>query len=157
MAEEETGFTFVDKRRAATEAPATVQAAAEAPAVDIPQATDPLPEMAAQEASLGGDLGEDGLGADPGPPSTYDLIGYCLNLMAQQAWQKLGLLADPQTGEAKPDLAEAKVAIDTVGDLAGRLETAPETIIPADFRRDLRTLLNDLRLNYVSQSGPSLP
>lgn len=163
MAEEETGFTFVDKRRAATEAPATVQAAAEAPAVDIPQATDPLPEMAAQEADLGeGGLGADGLGegdlgAEAGPPSTYDLIGYCLNLMAQQAWQKLGLLADPQTGEAKPDLAEAKVAIDTVGDLAGRLETAPETLIPADFRRDLRTLLNDLRLNYVFQSGPSLP
>ncbi len=154
MAEEETGFTFVDKRRAAPEAPV----AAQVPVVDAPQSAEAQQETAVQESDFGQDgLGGDDPGADPGPPSTYDLIGYCLNLMAQQAWQKLGLLADPQTGEAKPDLAEAKVAIDTVGDLAGRLETAPETIIPADFRRDLRTLLNDLRLNYVSQSGPSLP
>lgn len=162
MAEEETGFTFVDKRRAAPEAPAAVQDAPEAPAAAAPPTAE-APSVAGvqadtQEAGVGEDgLGEDGPGEDPGPPSTYDLIGYCLNLMAQQAWQKLGLLADPQTGEARPDLAEAKVAIDTVGDLAGRLETAPETIIPADFRRDLRTLLNDLRLNYVSQSGSSLP
>ncbi len=88
-----------------------------------------------------------------GAPSTYDLIGYCINLLASQAWQKMGLLADPQTGEAQPDLAEAKVAIDTVGDLAARLETAPEALVPADLRRELRTLLNDLRLNYVSQRG----
>ncbi len=156
MAEEETGFTFVDKRRAAPEAPPAVQSAAEAPAMTVPQSAAPQ-EADILEDNLGeSGLGEDGLAEDPGPPSTYDLIGYCLNLMAQQAWQKLGLLADPQTGEARPDLAEAKVAIDTVGDLAARLETAPEILIPADFRRDLRTLLNDLRLNYVSQSGPSI-
>ena len=40
------------------------------------------------------------------------MIGYCINLLASQAWQKLGLLADPQTGEAQPDLDEAKLAID---------------------------------------------
>ena len=88
-------------------------------------------------------------------PSTYDLLGYCINLLSSQAWQKLGLLADPQTGEAKPDLLEAKVAIDAVGDLAAHLETAPEAVISADMRRDLRTLLNDLRLNYISQRGTS--
>lgn len=86
-------------------------------------------------------------------PGTYELIGYCINLLAQQAWLKLGLLADPQTGIAAPDLDEAKVAVDTVGDLAARLEAAPEGIVPADLRRDLKTLLNDLRLNYVSQRG----
>jgi hypothetical protein len=141
MAEEEAGFTFVDKRRTQAEGP--VEAVAAAP---------PEPLEATVEAG-GSESDEDGAGGVA--PSTYDLIGYCINLLSSQAWQKLGLLADPQTGEAKPDLAEAKVAIDTVGDLAARLETAPDAVISADMRRDLRTLLNDLRLNYVSQRGPS--
>ncbi len=141
MAEEEAGFTFVDKRRAQAEAPTETVAAAEPEPRETPpvEADDNLDEELAAGIA----------------PSTYDLIGYCINLLSSQAWQKLGLLADPQTGEAAPDLAEAKVAIDTVGDLAARLETAPEDVISADMRRDLRTLLNDLRLNYVSQRGPS--
>jgi hypothetical protein len=138
MAEEETGFTFVDKRRTAPEAALSVTA--EAPAVEAP----------AMETSGSAN----GFEPDEAAPTTYDIIGYCINLLASQAWQKLGLLADPQTGEAQPDLAEAKVAIDAVSDLAARMDTAPDSIIPADLRRDLRTLVNDLRLNYVSQRGP---
>ena len=146
MAEEEAGFTFVDKRRtqaaAPTEpAPKPVSVAEPVAAVDMPD--DDL------DAPTGAEMGQ---GA---APTTYDLIGYCLNLLTSQAWQKLGLLADPQTGEANPDLAEAKLAIDTVGDLAARLETAPPEIVPAEMRQELRTLLNDLRLNYVSQRGPT--
>ncbi|MGI4789573.1 MAG: DUF1844 domain-containing protein [Janthinobacterium lividum] len=145
MAEEEQGFTFVDKRRNVPEAaeivPETVTSVmGEEPVSDLSESDDQL-EAALDESSPA--------------PTTYDLIGYCINLLASQAWQKLGLLADPQTGEAQPDLAEAKVAIDAVGDLAGRLDAAPDTLVPADLRRDLRTLVNDLRLNYVSQRGPS--
>lgn len=142
MAEEEAGFTFVDKRRTQAEAPVETVAAAKPEPLETPV-------VEADDNELDEEL------AAGIAPSTYDLIGYCINLLSSQAWQKLGLLADPQTGEAQPDLAEAKVAIDTVGDLAARLETAPEAVISADMRRDLRTLLNDLRLNYVSQRGPS--
>lgn len=142
MAEEEAGFTFVDKRRTAAEAP-----------------SEPVTEAgsvagAAETVEVGGEA-EGDEPATGAVPSTYDLIGYCINLLSSQAWQNLGLLADPQTGEAQQNLAEAKVAIDAVSDLAARLESAPESVIPADMRRDLRTLLNDLRLNYVSQRGPS--
>jgi len=143
MAEEEAGFTFVDKRRSQPEAPA-----APAPEPIAAQAAVDLTDL--EDADLDEQL------AEGVAPSTYDLIGYCINLLSSQAWQKLGLLADPQTGEAAPDLDDAKVAIDAVGDLAARLETAPEAVISADMRRDLRTLLNDLRLNYVSQRGPSV-
>lgn len=144
MADEEAGFTFVDKRRTASETPAET-----APKSD-PEVMSEAEESAIEESAMEAD--ED-LEAAAGAPGTYDLIGYCINLLASQAWQKLGLLADPQTGEAQPDLADAKVAIDTVGDLAARLESAPETIISPAMRRDLHTLLNDLRLNYVSQRG----
>ena len=136
MAEEETGFTFVDKRRTAPET--------------APDAAPEIVPEAVEELSSFDETGD----AD-GAPTTYEMIGYCINLLASQAWQKLGLLADPQTGEAQPDLAEAKVAIDAVGDLAARLDTAPDLAVPADLRRDLRTLVNDLRLNYVSQRGPT--
>ncbi len=152
MAEEETGFTFVDKRRTAPEAapepsPATTAETTEMPAeMPAEMGAGEVSEVFPDENPLGDQSGE-------AAPTTYDMIGYCINLLASQAWQKLGLLADPQTGEAQPDLTEAKVAIDSVSDLAARLDAAPETIIPADLRRDLRTLVNDLRLNYVSQRG----
>ena len=81
----------------------------------------------------------------------YGLIGYCISLLSSVAWQKMGLIANPQTGEAKADLAQAKVAVDAVGDLSAYLEAAPEDALPAEMRRELRTLMNDLRLNYVSQ------
>ena len=142
MAEEETGFTFVDKRRPAPDAvPEPVSGIFES-----------LPEEVLADASRMEAGGEEA-GQTSAVPTTYDLIGYCINLLASQAWQKLGLLADPQTGEAQPDLAEAKVAIDAVSDLAAHLDKAPEEVVPSDLRRDLRTLVNDLRLNYVSQRG----
>ncbi len=149
MAEEETGFTFVDRRRTVPD-----------PAPEVPRETPADPELVTEALN-----GEDKADTDyltsadaegeGRAPTTYDLLGYCINLLASQAWQKLGLLADPQTGEAQPDLAEAKVAIDAVGDLASRLEAASDGVVPADLRRDLKTLVNDLRLNYVSQRGPS--
>ncbi len=139
MAEEES-FTFVDRRRTQTEAPPEPVSET----VAVAETSEPSGEDwedAEDEAAAGR------------APSAYDLIGYCINLLASQAWQNLGLLADPQTGEAARDLDQAKVAIDTVSDLAARLESAPESQVPAALRRELRTLLNDLRLNYVSQRG----
>ena len=147
MAEEETGFTFVDRRRTAPEAVPEPAAAPQAFQSQVYENTLDEPQGDSSQAS-------DSQPADAAP-TTYDMLGYCINLLASQAWQKLGLLADPQTGEAQPDLEEAKLAIDAVGDLAARLDSAPETIIPADLRRELRTLVNDLRLNYVSQRGPA--
>ena len=149
MAEEESGFTFVDKRR--TQVEAAPEAAPE-PEAAVPEVRAEAPPEAVKVEDS--DLLED---ADAqGTPSTYELIGYCINLLASQAWQNLGLLADPQTGEAKPNLAEAKVAIDAVSGLASHFETAPEATVPAAMRRELRTLLNDLRLNYVSRRGPDV-
>ena len=140
MAEEETGFTFVDKRSAQPDSPGENTAEAPTDAI-IDEMTEPKQVAADGQQS----------------PGTYDLIGYCLNLLASQAWQKLGLLADPQTGEAKPDLIEAKLAIDVVGDLAAHLESASDTQVPSDMKRELRVLLNDLRLNYVARRGDDSP
>ncbi|BDI32990.1 hypothetical protein CCAX7_50410 [Capsulimonas corticalis] len=130
MAEEET-FTFVDKRgsAAAEEAPAAAPAASEPEIVDAGNAEEEGDEI----------------------PDVYQLLQYVTSLLATEAWHKLGLIAHPQTGEAKADLPQAKVAIDVVADLVTHMEKAPETIFPPNGRRELRNLLNDLRLNYVAQ------
>ena len=140
MADEEQGFTFVDKRRAAAETPA--------PDVALPDA-EPLADMPEAFAPAEADEAQDG------PSDIYSVLGYCMSILASEAWQLLGLIADRQTGEAQQDLAQAKVAIDAAGDLAARLEAAPIAFVPEALKRDLRTLLQDLRLNYVSQQGQS--
>lgn len=142
MADEEQGFTFVDKRGTQTE---TVTSEAVPPAETPSQSAPDLDEQGFED--------EDGDGA---APDIYSLIGYCVSLLSAQAWQCLGLLADPQTGQAQADLAQAKVAIDAVGDLAARLESAPREAVPENMRRELRTLVNDLRLNFVSRQNQPL-
>ena len=139
MAEEESGFTFVDRRH--------VQAS-DTPEPDTAEPSVPLTAEDALAADAASSASE-----DAEAPDIYGVLGYCISLLATEAWQKLGLLADPQSGEATMDLAQAKVAIDAVGDLAARLDSAPEEAVPASLRRDLKTLLNDLRLNYVSRRG----
>ncbi len=142
MADEEQGFTFVDKRRAAADMPAADTAIpASEPAIE----TSELPDFAHEDE------------AQDGPADIYSVVGYCMSILASEAWQKLGLIADQKTGEAVQDLTQAKVAIDAAGDLAAHLEAAPTEFVPDALRRDLRTLLQDLRLNYVSQQGQSAP
>ena len=168
MAEEETGFTFVDKRRAGdtsvAEPPSegdshngsgnTAVVVDEIPAPEtageIPgQAQEPAPETSPDGAAQN----EAGGGEPTEAPDVYALASYCLQLFAQESWQKMGLIGDPRTGLVTKDLEQAKVAIDLVSDIAAKLDAAPEDRIPQRMKRDLRTLLNDLRLNYVSQRG----
>ena len=142
MTEAKEGFTFVDKRRTQT--------------VENP---DSAPDETTGRSSAAVETAEadpDSDGSDSvGEADIYQILGYFTSLLANEAWQKLGLIANPQTGEAKADLSQARVAIDTVGDLVARLEAAPEASVPAQMRRELRTLLNDLRLNYVSRQNPN--
>jgi hypothetical protein len=140
--EEEEGFTFVDKRRTQS--------------AEVPERVADAPPVVSEETGETEDWGGEEIGAEGGDeaglaPDVYGVIGYCISLLATEAWHKLGLLADPRTGEAIADLGQAKAAVDAVGDLAARLEAAPTESVPESLRRDLRTLLNDLRLNYVSQ------
>ncbi len=148
MAEDEAGFTFVDKRKVVAEDDAGDVTVDEAP-IESPSPesrTDASPSDAEQD---GDEPDADTISGEA--PDVYMLLQYCTKLLAADAWQKMGLLADPRTGEAKADLSQAKVAIDAVGDLIARIETASETVVSAVERRELRNLLNDLRLNYVNQ------
>lgn len=148
MTDQEEGFAFVDKRGARTDlGDLSAQQAENEAKLDADQGTDqPAVDSSPSES-------EDAEFNDEEPPDTYSLISYCVSLLASDAWQKLGLVAGPKAGEAQADLKQAKVAIDAVGELAAHLEAAPPEAIPENLRRELRVLMQDLRLNFVAQQN----
>ncbi|CAN5516871.1 hypothetical protein BH11ARM1_BH11ARM1_17470 [soil metagenome] len=83
------------------------------------------------------------------PLSVYDLLPFFIEQTASVAWQKLGLQHDPVTGALDQDLTQARVAIDVVAFMASQLETQLDE---AD-KRQLQTMVRDLRINFVQKSG----
>lgn len=81
----------------------------------------------------------------------YGVLRLCIGLLSAQAWQCLGLVADPASGEAKKDLEQARLCIDSVAALVERLSPGVELA----ERRELENLVSNLRLNFVTQSQAS--
>jgi hypothetical protein len=82
-------------------------------------------------------------------PTVFDHIAVMLDQMAGVAWQKLGLQPDMVTGQIEPNLEQARVAIDVVSFLAGRLE--PQ--LDEDDKRQVQSLVRDLKINFVQKGG----
>lgn len=76
---------------------------------------------------------------------TYTILSVFLGLLAERAWQTMGLRAKPGTDKIETDLQEAKTAIDTVSFLVEKLQAR----LPDEERRRLEGLIADLKLNYV--------
>jgi hypothetical protein len=121
------GFTFVDKRRAAE------------------------PEAGQESEPSESDVVADDLDDADAPDTTYQIALYALGLLQMNAIQQLGLIADPKTGKANRDLGQARVAIDCVASLAAVLD-APDSALDSALRQNVRRVLTDLRLNYVTQT-----
>ena len=82
-------------------------------------------------------------------PTVFDHIAVLLDQMAGVAWQKLGLQPDMVTGQIEPNLEQARVAIDVVSFLAGRLD--PQ--LDEDDKRQVQSLVRDLKINFVQKGG----
>lgn len=132
---EERGFEVVDKRGARAEEP-------QAPAAD---------ETAAAEVEPGDEGGEEMPNFSGFNPlagiTTSGILQMTWGLLSERAWIDMGMVADPGTGEVKKQISEAKLAIDVLGDLARHLEP----LASADERREIQTVLTNLRLNFVRQ------
>ena len=76
---------------------------------------------------------------------TYSLLGLFLGLLAEKAWQTMGLRTKPGTDKTETDFDQARVAIDTVDFLVEKVQPR----LPDDERRRLEGLAADLKLNYV--------
>lgn len=146
MAEEQE-FTVIDKRRVSAEGNA-------AP----PQETESEP--ASGDTSSRGVAAEDVLKAaeaaaaeaaeatgDLPPVDTASALFVCIQLLQDVAWIKMGLTHNIN-GKIDRDLPQARVAIDALGDLVGRLDP----LVDDRQRRELQVKLSNLRINFVQQS-----
>ena len=75
----------------------------------------------------------------------YSLLGLFVGILAEKAWQTLGLRTKTGTDKVETNFDQARVAIDTVGFFAEKLELR----LPEDEKRRLEGLVADLKLNYV--------
>ena len=132
MTEEEKEFEVVDKRKVKMDSEGNVIAEPEEPAK--PEAE----EQQAQEEFAGFP-----------PVDVYALLGSFIGLLGAHAWQWLGLVKNPVTGNIEQDLVQAKIAIDSISFMMGRLEGK---LGPSE-QRELQGLLSDLRMNFVQQSA----
>jgi len=76
---------------------------------------------------------------------TYSLLGLFAGLLAEKAWQTMGLRTKPGTHKIETDFDQARVVIDIVSFLAEKVQPR----LPDDERRRLEGLVADLKLNYV--------
>jgi len=93
--------------------------------------------------------------AEPSPPAeridATALVLTCVSLLAAKAWEAMGLVPDPVTKKIERHLEDAQVAIDAA---AALVEIVRGRVSDAE-RRDLETLLTNLRLNFVEQRAKS--
>lgn len=94
--------------------------------------------------------------AAPSPDTTVPLAALdvpqalmlCISLLAELAWQKLGLHINPATGQVHANLPQARLAIDSIAVL---IEMVRAHVSDRDYEA-LRTQLMNLRLNYAEQA-----
>jgi hypothetical protein len=77
--------------------------------------------------------------------NVYSLLSLFVGLLAEKAWQTMGLRTKPGTDKVETDFDQARVAIDTVGFFVEKLQSR----LPDDQKRQLEGLVADLKLNYV--------
>ncbi len=83
------------------------------------------------------------------PIDVNQVIMVMIDQMASIAWQKLGLHNDLITGKLEKDLSQAKIAVDCVAKLA-------DFILPQlddNDKRQIQTLISNLKVNYVQKSA----
>jgi hypothetical protein len=75
----------------------------------------------------------------------YSLLGLFVGILAEKAWQTLGLRTKTGTDKVETDFDQARVAIDTVSFFVEKLQLR----LSEDEKRRLEGLVADLKLNYV--------
>ncbi len=83
------------------------------------------------------------------PLDVYTVLTVMIDQMSAIAWQKMGLQPDTVTGQIHKDLAQAKVAVDVVDQLAQSL--SPQ--LDESDRRELSKLVANLKINYVQHAS----
>lgn len=117
---------------------------------DMPEP--PSERAAAQpaEAARSAETAEPTSAAQPAAAERVDaraVVLTCISLLASKAWEAMGLVPDPTTKKIERHLDEARLAIDATAALVDLIRDR----LQDRERRELETLLTNLRLNYVEQ------
>ena len=80
--------------------------------------------------------------------SIYDTLRFMIGVLNQAAWIHLGLVVAPGSTEAKTDLAQARVAIDSLESLVKHLRPNSEVA----EQHELDNVLANLRINYIKKA-----
>ncbi len=97
---------------------------------DTPKADDPEPEGVIDIAAL----------------PVWQIIPIFMGILDRVAWQRIGLVVNPQSQKIEKDLEQARVAIDCYENL---LKHLGDKVSP-DIKSHLEGRLTDLKLNYSS-------
>lgn len=81
-------------------------------------------------------------------PNVYETLQFITGLLAEQAWQFMGLHMPPGRKELVRDMVQAKLAIDTVIFVSDKLHPH----LSEDDRKAIRVVVSDLQLNFVQQN-----
>jgi len=69
-----------------------------------------------------------------------------LNILAGQAWMKIGLTVNPRTNKIEKDMNQARIAIDCFQFISRQLEGH----LSEEEKRRINNLLSDLQMNYAT-------
>lgn len=78
-------------------------------------------------------------------PDIYSMLHFMLGMLAEQAWQFMGIRLAPGQKEPAKDMAQAKVAIDTIAFIGDKLHPH----LNEEDRKVVRGLISDLQMNFV--------
>jgi len=81
---------------------------------------------------------------------TQDILVWCLSVLAAKAWEGMGLVPNPASGQVAKNLGGARLAIDAYGVVFVLVREG----LDEGARREMETLLTNLRVNFVEKSGP---
>ena len=80
---------------------------------------------------------------------TRDILVWCLNVFAAKAWEGMGLVPNPANGKVAKNLDGARLAIDAYAAVFLLVREG----IDESPRREMETLLTNLRVNFVEKSS----
>lgn len=105
------------------------------------------PAQEAREAQAAGEPSS--AGPDLPPMDVYTLLRSFIGILGANAWQWMGLVKNPMTGNMEKDLDQAKVAIDIIRTLVDQIDNK----LDDGERRELRALISDMQINFVQQKS----
>ena len=86
------------------------------------------------------------VGVDISALDTFTTLKLFLSILADQAWRKMGLIADPRTNKVEKDMNQAKTAINCFQFMLKELQPH----LTDDEKSKLNNVLSDLQVNFVT-------